>query len=577
MASFTSGDGESDGSDNVRDSSSSYPAPTPELITELMNQRSGARLDSDNRTEFGSFRSLNMSDSRLQQVRTDNNAASQEKDKSPVSAQRLRNGTANASSSGNEPAKKGLSPADFWMGELIGEGAFARVHICALKMTGDQYAIKIMEKRFIQKAKKINLIKMEKRVLTKVRYDSIVQLHFSFTDDRHLYMVLDLCRGGELTQVIDHYKTLNEDKGISDRACTVSDCRFYLAETLLAVQYLHFHGIVHRDLKPQNILLSGKGHVKITDFGTALDESMPIKDQDAFVGTAQYVSPEVLDDGDVSVGADLWAIGVILFQMIVGESPFIAESEYLIFENINNHHEEDRIHLPRCTEELHEAENLINSLLKPDPTKRLGASNNCTRVRKKVFNAEINKPSELRAHTFFKGLDMRHLTESEAPALPYNINIPQPTLDGADSDWMLQGDATELLEAAFCGENAESSGSQPQKSELVGEFDSYLKEGEKIILEGLVKKRAGVFDKNRHLILTSKPRLLYFSPSTLQLKGEIDITHKLMVVTKSRKKFEVVTDKRTYYFTDYLGSSERWKKTIEGLQTNALSSLELHE
>lgn len=109
------------------------------------------------------------------------------------------------------------------------------------------------------------------------------------------------------------------------------EAQFYVAELIVSLRFLHNKNIVHRDLKPENILIMANGHLKLTDFGTALDTTAGegVKD---FVGTPEFVSPEVLKDEPATVAADMWGVGVIIFQLLTGRMPFTAASEWLIFE-----------------------------------------------------------------------------------------------------------------------------------------------------------------------------------------------------------------------------------------------------
>ena len=208
---------------------------------------------------------------------------------------------------------------DFWFGTELGSGAFARVVHAKRKQTGDEYAVKIMEKGFIRKHKKVKFVMMEKNVLSQLSHPHIVKLYFTFqdTDPGNLYMAMDLCYG-ELLHYINYCAEKERaSKGVENRALSVANTQFYMAEIIEALEYLHSKNIVHRDLKPENILLDYAGHVKIADFGTALDMSKAsAEDEDLlFCGTAQYVSPEVLEDRPATKGSDLWAVGCIIFQV----------------------------------------------------------------------------------------------------------------------------------------------------------------------------------------------------------------------------------------------------------------------
>lgn len=223
-------------------------------------------------------------------------------------------------------AKSASAPAvrvgrkDFFFGKELGSGAFARVVHAKRKITGEEYAVKIMEKAFIKKHRKVKYVMMEKNVLSKLSHPHIVKLYFTFQDKNpgNLYMVVDLCYS-ELLHYINYcaHEQLSTRK-IHDRALSMRNAQFYMAEIIEGLEFLHSRKIIHRDLKPENILLDRDGHIKIADFGTALDKSNRLSSTDdelMFCGTAQFVSPEVLEDRPATEGSDLWAIGCILFQV----------------------------------------------------------------------------------------------------------------------------------------------------------------------------------------------------------------------------------------------------------------------
>lgn len=171
-----------------------------------------------------------------------------------------------------------------------------------------------------------------------------VKLYCTFQDHDRLYFVLSYAKNGELLPYINKV-------GSFDIECT----KFYAAEILLGLEHLHKIGIIHRDLKPENILLDERMHVLITDFGSAKilkpqqqpqtqdnknqqQESQqnvdqrPLRRCNSFVGTAQYVSPELLTDKTAGRPSDLWAFGCLIYQMVAGLPPFKSRSEYIIFQ-----------------------------------------------------------------------------------------------------------------------------------------------------------------------------------------------------------------------------------------------------
>ena len=234
--------------------------------------------------------------------------------------------------------KKGVQ--DFSFGRILGEGSYSSVFLATDRQSLKEYAIKVLEKRHIIKEKKVKYVNIEKNTLNRLtEHPGIVRLYYTFQDENSLYYVLDLCSGGELLGILKR-------TGTFDVECT----RFYGAQILDAIRYMHSRGVIHRDLKPENVLLDDNMHVKITDFGTAKllpDPKAPDSSggnatmqsdgrSASFVGTAEYVSPELLMDKSASKASDLWAFGCIIYQLLAGRPPFKGGSEYLTFQKIVN-------------------------------------------------------------------------------------------------------------------------------------------------------------------------------------------------------------------------------------------------
>ena len=237
--------------------------------------------------------------------------------------------------------KKGVK--DFNFGRTLGEGSYSTVLAATDRQNLKEYAIKVLDKRHIIKEKKVKYVNIERDTLNRLtEHPGIVRLYYTFQDERSLYFVLDLATGGELLGVL-------KKMGSFDVECT----RFYGAQILDSVAYMHSRGIIHRDLKPENVLLDREMHTKITDFGTAKilpdpkataggKEGQPGSptdgaDQDranSFVGTAEYVSPELLQRSNACKASDLWAFGCIIYQLLAGRPPFKAANEYLTFQKI---------------------------------------------------------------------------------------------------------------------------------------------------------------------------------------------------------------------------------------------------
>ncbi|EON67507.1 AGC/PDK1 protein kinase [Coniosporium apollinis CBS 100218] len=270
----------------------------------------------------------------------------------------------------NRVVKKGVK--DFNFGRTLGEGSYSTVLAATDRQTLREYAIKVLDKRHIIKEKKVKYVNIEKDTLNRLTdHPGIVRLYYTFQDERSLYFVLDLASGGELLGFLKKMGTFDEE-------CT----RFYGAQILDAIGYMHSRGVIHRDLKPENVLLDSQMHVKITDFGTAkiLDMKRPNgsgamagdpmdgADTDravSFVGTAEYVSPELLTDKNACKASDLWAFGCIIYQLLAGRPPFKAGNEYLTFQKIVALEYSYPDGFPDV------ARDLVDRLLVLDPAKRL--------------------------------------------------------------------------------------------------------------------------------------------------------------------------------------------------------------
>lgn len=243
----------------------------------------------------------------------------------------------------------------------LGQGAFGEVLLVRKIDNKQEYALKVVNKAFLNKERKQYQVYMEKAALVSLNHVGLIKLNFSFQDTGSLYFGLDYVDGGDFAQYIKlNFKNIQKDNYI---------IKFYMAEIILTLEYIHSKGIAHRDLKPENIMLTSKGHIKIIDFGTAsivdqkkatpelwhaemqkhknLDKSSKehqsadnnqeteIQDyrnrQSSFVGTAEYVSPELLEEDKCGMESDLWALGIILYKLYTSKTPFQDETQYLVF------------------------------------------------------------------------------------------------------------------------------------------------------------------------------------------------------------------------------------------------------
>ncbi|TYK09228.1 3-phosphoinositide-dependent protein kinase 1 [Cucumis melo var. makuwa] len=469
---------------------------------------------------------------------------------------------------------------DFELGKIYGVGSYSKVVRAKKKDTGIVYALKIMDKKFITKENKTAYVKLERIVLDQLDHPGVVRLFFTFQDTFSLYMALESCEGGELFDQITRKGCLSED-----------EARFYTAEVVDALEYIHSMGLIHRDIKvsylcllyysghvahkilinifwqPENLLLTTDGHIKIADFGSVkpmVDSRITVLPNAAsddkactFVGTAAYVPPEVLNSSPATFGNDLWALGCTLYQMLSGTSPFKDASEWLIFQKIVARD----IKFPSYFSE--QARDLIDHLLDLDPSKRPGAG--------------AEGYASLKSHPFFKGVDWNNIRSQTPPRLALEAGShSNENDDGSESSWNPShiGDGTSRQNDGNAGSASTSEGSHHiTRLASIDSFDSkwqqFLEPGESVLMISMVKKLQKLTSKKVQLILTNKPKLIYVDPSKLIVKGNIiwsDNPVDLSVQVTSPSHFKICTPKKIASFEDAKQRAWQWKKAIEVLQ-----------
>ncbi|RKP04121.1 hypothetical protein CXG81DRAFT_120, partial [Caulochytrium protostelioides] len=252
---------------------------------------------------------------------------------------------------------------DFHLIRRIGKGGFATVYLVRFKSsTGRYWALKCLRKAELVRVKQEHQIINEKRVLSQVRHPFIVEMFQTFQNATHLFMILEYVAGGDL------FTFLRQMKFFEERVA-----RFYAAETLLAIEYLHSMGIIYRDLKPENILLDTTGHIKLADFGFA----KVIHDTTAsFCGTPDYIAPEMIRSVPYDKSVDWWSFGVLIFELISGKTPFEDDSSDKIYHKIRDGHINWH---PRIGPE---PRLLISGLLQLNPHQRLGYRGDGAAIKK---------------------------------------------------------------------------------------------------------------------------------------------------------------------------------------------------
>lgn len=284
--------------------------------------------------------------------------------------------------------------------KVIGKGSFGKVFLVREIKTSKMFALKVLKKDNIIKRNQVEHTKTERSVLGYVKHPFIVGLNMAFQSREKLYFVLDYCAGGEL---FFHLGKLGKFKE--------SRSRFYAAEIILAISYVHSLDIIYRDLKPENVLLDGTGHIRLTDFGLSKEGiSSSSSGANSFCGTPEYLAPEILNRQGHGRGVDWWSLGALLYEMLTGLPPFYCQDRERLFEKIRK----SELHYPASLST--NAKQLLRGLLTKDPTRRLGSGEK---------DAEEIKP-----HSFFASIDWEKLQRGEitppwAPTITGNQDTSQ--------------------------------------------------------------------------------------------------------------------------------------------------------
>lgn len=274
--------------------------------------------------------------------------------------------------------KKTYGPEDFQVLKLIGKGTFGQVFQVRKKDTQRVYAMKVLSKKVIVQKKEVAHTLGERNILVRTAMTEspfIVGLKFSFQTPSDLYLVTDYMSGGEL-----FWHLQKEGRFLEPRA------KFYIAELILALQHLHQHDIVYRDLKPENILLDANGHIALCDFGLSKANLTKDDTTNTFCGTTEYLAPEVLlDEHGYTKMVDFWSLGVLVFEMCCGWSPFYAEDTQQMYKNIAF----GKVRFPRDALS-NEGKNFVKGLLNRNPKHRLGAINDAEELKQHAFFADVD-------------------------------------------------------------------------------------------------------------------------------------------------------------------------------------------
>nr|AML78093.1 putative LOV domain-containing protein [Ardisia humilis] len=287
----------------------------------------------------------------------------------------------------------------------LGCGDTGSVHMVELKGTGELYAMKAMDKSVMLNRNKVHRACIEREIISLLDHPFLPTLYSSFQTSTHVCLITDFCPGGELFALLDKQpmKTFNEESA-----------RFYAAEVVIGLEYLHCLGIVYRDLKPENLLLQEDGHIVLTDFDLSFLTSCkpqvikypprkkrrskstppptfvaePVTQSNSFVGTEEYIAPEIITGAGHSSAIDWWALGILLYEMLYGRTPFRGKNRQKTFSNILH----KDLTFPSSIPVRLEARQLIHSLLNRDPDHRLGSNSGANEIKQHPFFRGINWP-----------------------------------------------------------------------------------------------------------------------------------------------------------------------------------------
>ncbi|XP_039248655.1 protein kinase C-like 1B [Styela clava] len=256
-------------------------------------------------------------------------------------------------SSGNS-RKHQVQLSDFSFIKVLGKGSFGKVMLAEHKQSKEVFAAKVLKKDVITADDDVECTLTEQRVL-RLEHPFLTSLHSCFQTKDRLFFIMEYVNGGDLMFQIQKSRKFSESRS-----------RFYAAEVILALMFLHKNGVIYRDLKLDNILLDQNGHCKLADFGMCKEGINQGRLATTFCGTPDYIAPEILQELDYGPSVDWWALGVLMYEMMAGQPPFEADNEDDLFESIMN---DDVLYPVWLTKN---AVNLLEGFMTKNPSKRLG-------------------------------------------------------------------------------------------------------------------------------------------------------------------------------------------------------------
>ena len=499
------------------------------------------------------------------------------------SAEKILEGNSNINLLSNQ---KKTSIDEYTIIKELGSGSYTKILLAKYNLNENEYALKQIDKKLVDKFDKHYEIHIEKQCLIQLKHPNIVKMNKAFQDDNYLYFALEYCSNRDLGRLINCLGKFNYKLA-----------QFYSAEILSAIIYMHKEGIYHRDIKPENIGLDEFMHLKLFDFATAdkINKYFDIKSMrfvplnknivanienencennivklekyhilllsHLFVGTPEYISPEVLEHNYplIGPGVDIWALGVMIYLFFTGITPFNAKKESELLENIKNvKYSFDNTDIPD------DAKDLISKILVKDPKQRIG------------YNSKDY--SEIKNHPFFKGINFDEL-EYEAPPVSeikeilekvgYKITkseekkkedsknkIQKDLYEGSkDMDDSDEDDENEIQSKRLSASNLLEMTNPNLKVEVEATSsgktinENSNSNEDVVLLEEKIEKKSPWFHYNTRILkFFSKGHIDYIDPKTKELKGSIFINSDCHANLVDNNKFEIETLNRTFTF-----------------------------
>ena len=283
---------------------------------------------------------------------------------------------------------------DFTLMRTLGTGSFGRVLLVGHKdRKNELMAMKVMEKARIVKLKQVEHIISEIRIIDSMKFNFLVGMEYFFKDNVYVFLVMPFVNGGEMFVHLRAQRKFDETMA-----------KFYTAQVILGLEYMHNLGIVYRDLKPENILIDKDGYLKITDFGFCkkIDETRTY----TLCGTPEYLTPEIILSQGYNKSVDWWSMGILIFEMAAGYPPFSARDPMKIYEKIVAGKYNCPQHFSKGLKDL------VSNMIQVDRTKRFGELKNGTR--------------DVKGHEWFKTMDWDSLLQKKLKP------VFKPKVTGAD-------------------------------------------------------------------------------------------------------------------------------------------------